>query len=218
MAKRALDDILTSVANATVWFPKRKGQGVLMEGGTIVTAAHCLPLRWANKTGAGWSMEDHTYFDFITARGDDLKGAPVAVEAVADVAALVPPDGQTFPEGYSAYREWRKQTRPVKLFLARFSKFPAEFPVYIRTHKKTWIEGKATVFYDCQNTISVESKYHIKRGTSGGPIITPAGELVSVVSCFTNNPGEKLQTGTHPLLRWALPAWICREICRERRG
>jgi V8-like Glu-specific endopeptidase len=211
MAKRTLENIYSRVADATVWLPKKEGQGVLVGNGYLVTAAHCLD--YDSDTGMRIALEDHVFYEIETAKGEKMQVAPLVIESCSDVAVLGALDGQTYPpKMVEPFEAFCNRTKSVPLCRRRISGFPAEFRVHIRTHKKDWITGKATIFRDRQPSISIETAENIEGGTSGGPIVNDEGELVGVVSTASTSGGE-LKTGSCPFARWALPAWIYHRIC-----
>lgn len=235
MAKRTLENIYSRVAAATVAVgpPSRRGQGVYVGNGHIITAAHCLS--YDQDTGIRLAMEDHVFYKIETAAGEKMPVAPLVIESAVDIAVLGALDGQVFPpEMVEPFEAFCDRTKPVPLCRKRFpysgARFdpkdrasverfiaktePTKFRVHIRTHRNTWVTGEATVFQlrSCNPTIWVQADENIEGGTSGGPIINDAGELVGVVSTAGGSGGET-RTGRSPFPRWALPAWIYHRIC-----
>ena len=74
--------------------------------------------------------------------------------------------------------------------------------------------GIPTSFGDA--SLSVVADEQIESGTSGGPIINDSGELVGIVSNFSET-GEGLpkSNGPVPYPALALPVWVCRWIFEE---
>jgi len=77
------------IVAATVQLPKRGGQGVLIRGGLVMTAAHCI--EW-NADG-GMAMGDWQVETVETACGKSFRMHPVFVEPRSDIALLGAPDG-----------------------------------------------------------------------------------------------------------------------------
>jgi hypothetical protein len=101
-------DVKTRTENATVWFLQLGGQGVLVPGGFILTAAHCI-----NYDGTGrMALGDH-FIETIRARdGSMYKVRPAAVEPVLDIAALEELDNQMFPDEHRAFQSFC--TKPTR--------------------------------------------------------------------------------------------------------
>ncbi len=211
-----MKDIYSRVEAATVSLhgypsdPATVGQAVLVRNGYFMTAAHCVEY---DLTGRLALDRDHILYDIETAQGVKLKASPVIIEPCSDIAVLCEPDGQVFFKEWEDYNDFCNKTRPLSLYRRRISNFPAEFRVHIYAHKKVWIRGKATVYRDHSSIILIDADDNIEGGTSGGPIINDAGELVGIVSNSGGTAGETKQ-GSSPAPRWALPAWIYHEICR----
>src|SRR5947207_2608359 len=87
------------VRRATVRFTRMGGRGVLVPGGIILTAAHCI----------GWNADGSMVLDsrnleqLVNASGKKLLVDVTAVEPVADIAAVEGPDNQEFFKEAVAY-------------------------------------------------------------------------------------------------------------------
>ena len=203
--KMISSDVKKLVAGATFTIQTKergKGQCVLVEGGLIITAAHCLEWDCTGKMAMG-----DLYWNKIKTASGDLIASTVAVEPVSDIAVLGSPDPQLLPENKAfAFEEWCERIAPIKL-LRKTPKAREPFPVWIRTHFKTWVAGMGT-FYGGGATFAYKTGSEIQSGTSGGPIVNHAGELVGVVSHGTNNCIQGKYDSAAALLSLALPAWI----------
>ncbi len=89
-AKSLTEGMKQRIAAATVRLPELGGQGVLIPGGFILTAAHCI--EWT-ETGA-MVLGDYFFHKVETSDGKEFRGAVCAVEPVADIAVITEPDGQ----------------------------------------------------------------------------------------------------------------------------
>lgn len=202
------DSIYADVANATVSILEKVGQGVLVNDYSIITAAHCI-----NYSLEGGMVLGDLFPEKIKTRKGELMVRPVAVEPVKDIAVLSELDNQAFPEEAEEFWSFCDDTNPVPLCRSDFE-FGETFPVHIYTHKRTWVTGNATSFGGA--SLSVVADEQIEGGTSGGPIINDSGELVGIVSNFTET-GEGLpkSQGSVPYPALALPVWVCRRILGE---
>ena len=191
------------VAGATFKIHAKKrgnGQCVLVEGGLIITAGHCVD--W-DCTG-GMAMGEF-YLSKIRTGSGDLIASTLAVEPVSDIAVLGAPDDQDMPDEFLAFDEFVEGIPAVTLQRLP-PKVRTPFPVWIRTHRKTWVAGEAT--YYCGSRFAYRTDSEIRGGTSGDPIVNDAGELVGVVSHGTTSRVQGQYTSAAPLLLLALPAWI----------
>jgi S1-C subfamily serine protease len=196
------------VADATFTIHTEKdgpGQCVLVEGRLILTAAHCV--EWDCE--GGMTLGDWHLSKIQTGTGD-FTASVLAVEPVSDIAVLGCPDGQEFSEKEAAFDELCRSITPVKL-LQHAPEIDKRFPVWIRTHLKTWVAGTAT-YYGSNSTFSYETDSLILPGTSGGPIVNHEGDLVGVVSHGPEQAREGKCGASAGLLPLALPVWVIARI------
>src|SRR5260221_2969585 len=146
------------VADATVQLTRLGGQGVLVPGGFILTAAHCVD--WTVKGNSMGILGDHFLESIETRSGAKFRVRPCAVEPVSDIAALGEPDNQELAEDCEAFETWRAKTKAIAvrphLFAGRDllrvrTKHPMpggrplgvvneEIPVYTFTPKSQWLD------------------------------------------------------------------------------
>ncbi len=204
---QSVEQRLSAVANATVMLTKKGGQGVLVYGNMILTAAHCINYSCDGSMVLG----DHFIEDFQSGERE-LKVSPWAVEPMADIAVLGSLDNQTFDDEAEAFEQFCEETEPVPLCRDEHELFK-RFEVFIRTHHHTWVRGTAIQVQPGIRSLGVEADEPITGGTSGGPIVNSNGELVGIVSNFSDVDGtDMLSTGGSPRPHLALPVWVCREV------
>ena len=112
------------------------GQGVLVPGGFVLTAAHCIT--W-DGTIAGMALGDHVHVH-VRARTACFKLSVWAVEPVADIGVLGEPDDL---ESCRAFDAWRDKIKPVPIS-ARALPVGKPVRVHVLSHEGRWIEGHAT--------------------------------------------------------------------------
>ena len=194
------EEVANSIALATVKLPDISGQGVLVEGNMIFTAAHCINF----SCEGGLVLGDWKVVSVETPLGS-IRTAPIAIEPINDIAALGPMDNQEFSADADSFEAFCEQTRAVPI-CRREPKIFAPFPVMIRTHTSDWISGTAELCRDGAPVLFVDADEQVLGGTSGGPIINCSGELVGIVSNFSEACPEC--TGSSPRPHLALPAWL----------
>jgi hypothetical protein len=126
-------------------------QGVLVPGGYILTAAHCI-----NWVGTGSMALGDWYIETIqTADGTQFKVSPCAAEPMADIAVLAAADDQEMCGDYSAFQEFCDATEPAPVstddfpYECRFEPFEVinpPVPIHVLTHKGQWVTGSARRF------------------------------------------------------------------------
>lgn len=179
----------------------------MVEGNLIITAAHCIHWRIEGSMALG----DYFIEDINTSSGEKLKVMPMAVEPVSDIAVLGPLDNQQFFDEVEEFENFCERTKPVAICQGDFELFKP-VPVYIRSHRGQWIKATAKQCSRDAATLFIESEEQIEGGTSGGPIINEAGELVAIVS--HSSEGQRGCDGLAPRPHLTLPVWVCRKILR----
>lgn len=217
MESRFSVEMLDRVRRATVIVTtanRGDGQGVLIPGGYILTAAHCVD--W-DHTG-GMVLGDFYIQTIMAVNGEKYMVSPIAVEPCYDIAVMANVDGQA-GEGlfnaWVAFEEFCESTPPVPLCI---DAMPVEVPldVMILSHCGHWISGKATQHRTPgSGSFALRPDTPIECGTSGGPIITADGRLLGVVS----HSSEPLESEKHSPDIWgsaprltALPYWLVEEL------
>lgn len=200
--------IKSGIENATVKLTKKVGQGVLIPGGFILTAAHCVE----------WSLNDEMVLgdDFsepiTTKGGHKLNAVPYAVEPCKDIAVLGSPDQQARHRDAKAFEGFCEQTQPVPLCLDSFDPFEP-VAVWILAHSGAWISAIAKHCSMDSTDLYIDADEQIEGGTSGGPIVDSEGRLLGVVSWFSE-AGERCDGNTfRPQL--ALPVWVVKKITAQ---
>lgn len=199
------------VEAATVWLPEMRGQGVLVPGGFVLTAAHCIEFP---KDG-GMALGDYVLATVKPRGFRKFRMSVAAVEFRADVAVLMEADGGELWKDYSACFEWSERTRPVPL-LFRAWRQRRPVPVHVLSHRGKWSQATATRWnIDPCSSVALSTKHKIEGGTSGGPIVTQEGLLAGIVSHSheSDEPGADLGGG-FPVPALALPAWVIERIRR----
>ena len=137
------DRIKSVIAAATVRLPDTGGQGVLIPGDLILTAAHCI--EWSNEgemVGAMTAGDSDAHIQRVDTSQGTMRLQPFAVEPVGDVAVLGPLDGQRgekFREDEEKFERFCADTELVRVS----SKEAEQFPVHILTHRGSWLQGQA---------------------------------------------------------------------------
>jgi hypothetical protein len=192
------------VERATVRFLRNGGQGVIVPGSFILTAAHCI--NW-ELTG-GMTLGDY-FLEKVECGGREFLASVFAVEPVNDIAVLGEPDNQALSEEADLFQEVMESVQPVPLNLEEFELFE-EFPAFIFTHKGNWLKAQAQQCREKSGNFALSSPMQIEGGTSGSPIVDTEGKLLSLVSWASETKGPCRGSGPRP--QWALPRWVLERI------
>ena len=202
--------IRDEVSNAMVTIVANGSNGVLVPGSLIMTAAHCIEWNCTGAMGAG--RGERPIVEICTNRGQKIRLQPCAVEPCNDIAVLGEADGEHFPEDWEAFLEFCESTKAVTVSAENFL-HNQNVEVHIGGSRTRWVKGTAIQRSPSPLWTYVETGKKIAGGFSGGPIVTPAGQLVGIVSWSGQQrmpKGKFYASFTRPHL--ALPTWICNEI------
>jgi hypothetical protein len=201
---------LENLIDAVVQIPSSGGRGVLV-GEIILTAAHCVTF----STNGEMVLGDFFIEEIETRRGRRLKVRPLAVEPVADIAALGCLDDQQFYEEVEAFEDFCHATTPMPIAGVCMPCHQA-LGVCVLNANGQWVSGEAKLFNDSLPGIWIEADEEIKGGASGGPIINRRGELIAIVSHSSVPTSGIKATGVCPRPLKALPQWVCENFLRQR--
>jgi hypothetical protein len=198
-------ELQARVKAATVRLPERKGQAVLVPGGVVLTATHCIG--WDGS--AGLTLGDHHPLAVETANGASFRLGPMFADAISDMAALGILDNQEFPRDEEAFEEWAATVVPLDICNWRPRAFRESLAVNILTHQDVWLRGRIVNYAlppRSAGRISLEiDDGRLEGGMSGGPVVDDNGAVLGVVSWGS-------ERGAIPLAAAALPRWILREL------
>lgn len=199
------------VAAATVRIPANGGRAILVSGGYILTAAHCIT--WDHRGGmvlGDWYVEE-----IETAKGAKIRVQVHAVEPVADLAVLGEPDNQSLSDDWLAFLDFLSMTWAVPLWTRKPRN---QIPVRVWVYGKhgDWFGGTITRYSlrddDTLGTsIYLQTDRPLEGGDSGSPVVDEEGRLVGVIS-----NGDK--DGTIPIAYRALPVAFADRILRVGRA
>lgn len=214
------NEAMQRAENATV-YTETGGHGVLVPGGFVLTAAHCID--WDGR--GGMALGDYYLEKIRTSDGKKLTLSLLAVEPVSDIAVLGSPDNQAFPEESMAFGVFLDACPPVHVDTKEYA-FDESVPVAVLNRDGKWIGGKAThceAFRQAER-LWVKAEEDVQGGASGGPIINEKGELVAIVSNFGGHGLPKLDgegnisvsgfEGYAPRPRLTIPVWVWGAILR----
>jgi S1-C subfamily serine protease len=204
------------VVDATVCLPVKGGQGVLVAGGFILTAAHCISLDGRGKMTLG----DYFLENVTTKSGVRFRVGPVSADPVSDIAVLAALDDQVFFKDADAFEQWSETTSPVPL-ASTTPRFRRPLPVSVLTHKGKWIAAKIIRYGPGRlngGRLCIEAEDRIEGGTSGGPVVDSSGRLVGVVSWSSEVPAGQETAGALPIAHLTLPQWTLLSIRAAERS
>jgi len=191
-----------NVELATVRLPSLRGQGVLVSGGIVLTAAHCV------EYGGKGLLGPDTLVPMVTGSGSSITGQLLAIEEFSDVAAVSVRDPMKYDCTNDPFEKFVEETAGIKVCWKEIETNES-ISVRILTHNKGWIRGETRITHADGPLLAIVTEEAIEGGTSGGPVVNDAGELVGVVSngTYTNHC-----PGLTPQICLALPVWVCRRI------
>jgi S1-C subfamily serine protease len=199
--------VVERVARAVVRLPRLIGQGVLVPGGVIVTAARCIDWNTEGSKMLGGCLPE----PIITADGRKILAVPLAVEPVADLAVLGAMDDQAFSKEAAAFAAFCDATPPVRLAIDTLKAF-VPLPAYVFTHDRGVIPATIRLVTPGSASLWLHSDDRISRGTSGGPVVTQDGRLWGIISSIGAGPEEEPCQGFIPRVHLAAPAWLVRQM------
>lgn len=133
-----MNSVLESVKRATVKVSTAErgdGQGVLVPGGFILTAAHCVD--W-DHTGS-MALGDYYLQTITSADGKRFRVSPYAVEPCRDIAALG--GAEDHYRDSVAFDEFCEATRPVEVMLDSLPQEKLQ-DAFVLSHRGNWIRSQ----------------------------------------------------------------------------
>jgi len=200
------DDIKADIEKATVVLPNKGGQGVLIPGHFILTAAHCIDFKWE---GEPLSILDCLLENVRTIKGQSFRVSLLAIDSLHDIAILGPATHDDLWQEATEFINFCEKIKPVPICQKELEA-GMFFPVHVYTHKGTWTTGRAVESGENPRFLLVGFDEQLEGGTSGGPVINESGELVGIVS--TASIGQSSCNGQVPRPHLILSVWVCREI------
>lgn len=201
----------SDIEKAVVTLPNKRGKGVLIKGGFVMTAAHCISC-----TCSGIMPNNYNNPVLVKAGGKTFRLNILFVDPISDISVLGPLDQQDFIGDYNAFSSYIKSVKPLRIAKNVF-KIPFEpLPLKAFNKDRQWIDINARITNFEAHSIFFKANYQIKPGASGGPIINQFGELVSIISSVSFGSIEA--TGTSPIPHLTLPKWILFHIGMMRRA
>lgn len=199
------------IEKAVVNIKRYGGQGVLVPGGYILTAAHCVSVKYnAGKLMGNWDIEE------IYAGNKSFKLDVYAAEAGCDIAILGELDNQAFTQNeLQSFEVFVEETVPIPIFFGEIELFK-EIDVYVYTHFGTWIKGIAKRYNNQSGGIAISYNEKIKEGTSGSPIVNEKGEIIAIVSHCCKKAYKEKYEGSAPIISKALPVWMLERILNAK--
>lgn len=206
-----LEAALGNVAKATIQFLPHGGQGVLVSGGFVLTASHCLldpndeckPLRCDHAL-----LNEPIVIEIKTKSAERFKVMPLFVDAISDVAVLGAPDDPDLFEESRLFQQLCNSVVPAQI--SRRIMDPGETcKAWIHTHDQGWVEAEATA--DLNGFMMFTTKKQIASNTSGGPIVDEDGKILGVVS-ESSDCDETMASGRFASAHLYLPVWLSRLV------
>lgn len=161
-----MHDDLIIAATVRITTNGKRGQGVLIPDGMILTAAHCLD--WSNN--GGMAMGDVYVEDVETADGRKFRTEPIFLDPLADIGVLGKVSHPDLYEDFQAFMEFWEATTPAPLSTIHAELFQ-DFAIKIRSHEGKWINGVGKFREGDRRAVVFEASEQVMGGTSGGPVV-----------------------------------------------
>ena len=193
------------VARAVVRLPRLIGQGVLVPGGFIVTAARCID--WTaedSMTPGGFCLNPSS---LRTAARSSLRPWPSSRSLVWRCLArwMIKPS-----PGRPRHSTFCEATPPVRLAIQTLRPF-VPLPASVFTHDRGVISAIVRLVSPGSASLWLHSDCRISGGTSGGPVVTDDGRLWELSPPSVGTEEEPCQ-GAIPRVHLAGPAWLVRQM------
>lgn len=197
-----------TVELATVRLPRLEGQGVIVPGGYILTAAHCVG--W---TATGFMALDGAgeHLEPVELQGRDFQAAVDAVEPVRDIAALGSPDDQRFFAEFDQFSAVMDEVKAIEPATEEHELFEQRDAIVL-THDKGWVDVTVQQCAEGAPVLMVKAAQKIEGGTSGGPVVDKNGRLLGVVSWTSEQTFDGTFNGMITRPHRALPVWLVEKI------
>jgi S1-C subfamily serine protease len=196
-----------TVEDATVKLCDKGGQGVVVPGGYLVTAAHCVPWDGNGRMALG----DPCIVSVRTKSNAQFRVAVAACDPVTDIAVLGAMDDQRCPSEAEAFESWRETVTPIAIS-TMIPGVDESCQVHVLTHSGEWLIASVTQYGDPaglpNGSIWIKPEAEIKGGTSGSPVVNDHGELVGIVSQSHMSGGSPVEESPMPVVHLAVPRWV----------
>jgi hypothetical protein len=190
---------LSQLENAIIDLPVKGGRGVLIAGGMILTAAHCISCTCSSRMVL---LEDNLVK--VRIKNQLIYLNILFVDPVSDIAVLGKLTDQSY-EHTAFFEAFCSTYKPFKI--NKSIHVPLEpISLNIYNENRQWVNASGEIASPDSHIICITADSLIKPGASGGPIINNQMELISINSQFSLNNKDISGFAALPLL--TLPKWI----------
>lgn len=192
------------VLNATVRILHRNGQGVLIPGAFVVTAAQCISWNVSSPPAARSCVIE----TIATSGGREVRARVLFADPISDMAVLGALDDHEFPTEADDFRDWSRHTWAVPLSRRAPHKTRA-MRAHIFCQDQAWIPARATYSgHDPSGTAFIETMRENRGATPGTPVVDVKGSLIGLVSHLTEQRNCASSKGSISIAWRALPEWL----------
>ena len=176
------------------------GQGFIVQGGLIITAAHCVG-GGEKRIGPGNKPRQQ----FVAFDGTKLAVELLYFEECYDIAifGVASVNDSKSSTAKKTFEEFIEYVHPVDVAMDWDDR---EVPIKVFSHEGKWLDGTAERFERNDAIVWVTSNQHIVPGTSGSPILNRDNQAIAIVSVFSDSVKESI--GPQPILSRCLPRYF----------
>jgi len=208
--------VLNALSRVLVTFPRLGSQGVLIPGGFVLTAAHCL-VDEKNRTPYPHNKAFTPFSMAFTARnalGKEFPLMPLTIDLVSDVAILEISNQVGHYKGNKADRTLFGDFAVAEV--DSIPEFLVDLPIdldiqwrkaWVHIHQTGWKQIRVKEGVRHHNELIIESEVPIGPESTGGPIVTKWGKLLGVVSGELTQKKNKNYRGSFAHATAVLPTW-----------
>jgi hypothetical protein len=213
--------VLAMLSRVVITLPHLGGQGVLIPGGFVLTAAHSLVDEKERTPFPHLGAYAPCSRGFIARNplGMELVLVPTFIDLISDVAILEPSAqiehyaGDTAKHDLFSHFAFEERASTPELLVDLPIDLDTRWrKAWVHIHQKGWQAIRVQEGVEHPNKLIIESEVPIGSESSGGPIVTRWGKLIGVISNELTQKKNKKYGGSFAHVAAVVPTWYHWEI------